>query len=98
MELADIIYNKLGELNISDKTPVIVMNNNTFKSLLKELEPNGSKLSIKENEHKIYIEGIRAYINNSVADFELLFDYIENNDYFGGVINGSKENEIEWCC
>lgn len=49
MELADIIYDKLGELNISDKTPVIVMNNNTFKSLLKELEHNGSKLSIKEN-------------------------------------------------
>lgn len=95
MELADIIYDKLGELNISDKTPIIVMNNNTFKSLLKESIYDDFKLSIKENEHKIYIEGIRTYINNSVADFEFLFDYIENNDYFGGVINGIKENKIE---
>lgn len=95
MELADIIYDKLGELSISDKTPIIVMNNNTFKALLKESIYDDFKLSIKEKEHKIYIEDIRTYINNSVADFEFLFDCIENNDYFGGVINGSKENKIE---
>lgn len=95
MELADIIYSKLDELNVSKNTPIIVMNNNTFKCLLKESSCDSFKLAIKENEHKIYIEGIRTYINNSVADFEFLFDYIENNDYFGGVINGSKENKIE---